>query len=175
MFSCKSLFRFDQLEPLQAEPIPFWHYIIVWAFLHFLFSAHSATSQLQPWDLPFLQAWLLVVENATWKLTHGLATPLPFLVAQMIKNLPAVQETWVRSLGWKDPLEKGMSTHSSILAWEIAWAEEPVRLQSMESQRVGYDWAQTHAQHSHLRLSAYVETMTATNIFNFKSALNGSF
>ena len=95
--------------------------------------------QLQPWDLPFLQAWLLVVENATWKLTHGLATPLPFLVAQMIKNLPAVQETWVRSLGWKDPLEKGMSTHSSILAWEIAWAEEPVRLQSMESQRVGYD------------------------------------
>ena len=47
------------------------------------------------------------------------------LVAQMIKNLPAMQETWVPSLGWKDPLEKGMATHSSILAWRIPWIEEP--------------------------------------------------
>ena len=47
------------------------------------------------------------------------------LVAQMRKNLPAMQETWVPSLGWKDPLEKGMATHSSILAWRIPWIEEP--------------------------------------------------
>ena len=47
------------------------------------------------------------------------------LVAQMIKNLPAMQETWVPSLGWNDPLEKGMATHSSILAWGIPWIEEP--------------------------------------------------
>ena len=80
-----------------------------------------------------------MVENATWKLTHGLATPLPFLVAQMIKNLPAVQETWVRSLGWKDPLEKKMATHSSILAWRIPWTEEPGGLESTGSQRVGDD------------------------------------
>ena len=52
-------------------------------------------------------------------------------VAQMIKNLPAMQETWVRSLGREDPLEKGMATHSSILAWRIPWTEKPDRQQSM--------------------------------------------
>ena len=61
------------------------------------------------------------------------------LVAQMKKNLPAMQETWVRSLGWEDPLEEGWATHSSILAWRIPWTEEPGGLQSMESQRVGHD------------------------------------
>ena len=53
------------------------------------------------------------------------------LVAQMVKNLTAVQETWVRSLGWEDPLEKEMATHSSILAWRIPWTGEPGGLQSM--------------------------------------------
>ena len=57
------------------------------------------------------------------------------LVAQLLKNLPAMQETWVRSLGWKDPLEKGKATHSSILPWRIPWT-----VQSMGSQRVGQDW-----------------------------------
>ena len=47
------------------------------------------------------------------------------LVAQMVKNLPAVQETWVQSLGWEDPLQNGMATHCSILAWRIPWREEP--------------------------------------------------
>ena len=63
------------------------------------------------------------------------------LVAQMVKHLPAMRETRVRSLGWEDPLEKEMATHSSILAWEIPWTEDPGRLQSMGSQRVGHDWA----------------------------------
>ena len=58
------------------------------------------------------------------------------LVAQMIKNLPAVQETGVRSLGWEDPLEEGMATHSSVLSWRIPWTEEPGRLQSLGLQRV---------------------------------------
>ena len=58
------------------------------------------------------------------------------LVAQMVENLPEVWETWVRSLGWKDPLEKEMATHSSILAWKIPWIVGPGRLQSMGSQRV---------------------------------------
>ena len=62
------------------------------------------------------------------------------LVAQRIKRLPAMQETWVRSLGWEDPLEKEMATHSSILAWRIPWTEEPGELQSMGLQRVGHDW-----------------------------------
>ena len=61
------------------------------------------------------------------------------LVAQMVKNLPAIQGTQVQSLGQEDPLEKGMATHSSILAWEIAWTEEPGGLQSMGSQRVRLD------------------------------------
>ena len=56
-------------------------------------------------------------------------------VAQVIKNLPLMQETWVGSLGWEDPLEKGMATHSSILAWRIPWTEEPGGLQSMGSQK----------------------------------------
>ena len=56
------------------------------------------------------------------------------LVAQMVKRLPAVQETQVPSLGWEDPLEKGMATHSSIFAWKIPWTEEPGGLQSMGSQ-----------------------------------------
>ena len=54
----------------------------------------------------------------------------------MVKNPPAMQETWVRSLGWEDSLEEGMATHSSILAWRVPWAEEPGGLQSMGLQRV---------------------------------------
>ena len=58
------------------------------------------------------------------------------IVAQMVKNLQAIQETGIRSLGQEDPLEKGMATHSSILAWRIPWTEEPGRLQSIGSHRV---------------------------------------
>ena len=60
-------------------------------------------------------------------------------MAQMIKNLPAMQETQVQSLCQEDPLEKGLATHSSILAWRISWIEEPGGMQSMGSQRVGQD------------------------------------
>ena len=62
-----------------------------------------------------------------------------YLVAQMIKNPPAMQGTWVKSLGWEDPLEKGMTTHSSILAGESPWTEEPGGLHSMGWQRVRHD------------------------------------
>ena len=61
------------------------------------------------------------------------------LVAQMVKNLPVMQETQVRFLGWEDLLEEGMATHSSILAWRMPWAEKPGGLQSMGSQRVRHD------------------------------------
>ena len=60
-------------------------------------------------------------------------------MAQVVKNPPAVQETWVRFLGQEDPLEKGMATHSSILAWRIPWTEEPGGLQSMGLHRVRQD------------------------------------
>ena len=60
-------------------------------------------------------------------------------MAQTVKNLPAIWETWVQSLGWEDLLEKEMATHSIILAWRIPWKEEPDELQSMGLQRVGHD------------------------------------
>ena len=60
-------------------------------------------------------------------------------MAQRVKRLPAMQETQVQSLGWEDPLEKEMATHSSLLAWRIPWTEESGRLQSTGSQRVGHD------------------------------------
>ena len=73
------------------------------------------------------------------------------LVAQMAKNLLAMQETWVQSLGQEDSLEKGMAIHSSILSWRIPWTEEPGGLQSRGSQRVGHNWeANTHT-HTHIQ------------------------
>ena len=62
------------------------------------------------------------------------------LVAQMVKNLPAIREILVWSLGWEDLLEKGTATHSGIVAWKIPWTEEPGGLQSMGLQRIGHDW-----------------------------------
>ena len=62
-----------------------------------------------------------------------------YFVAQRLKCLPGMQETQVQSLGWEDPLEKEMATHSSTFAWRIPWREEPGRLQSMGLQRVGHD------------------------------------
>ena len=68
-----------------------------------------------------------------------LRSPGASLVAQTVKNLPAVQETQVPSPGWEDPLKKGMTTHSNILAWRIPWTEEPGRLQSMGLQIIRHD------------------------------------
>ena len=74
---------------------------------------------------------------------EGIGYPLQYswasLVAQMINNLSAMWVTWVPSLGWEDLLEEGMASHSSILTWRIPWTKEPDELQSMRSQRVGYD------------------------------------
>ena len=76
-------------------------------------------------EIIYLCSWPNVVSRAS-------------LVTQSVKNPPAVQDTWVRSLGWEDPLEEGTATHSSILAWRIPWTEEPGRLQSM-GHRVRHD------------------------------------
>ena len=77
------------------------------------------------------------MQNYHWKYWNS--TIKPSLVAQRLKHLPAMRETWVRSLGREDPLEKKTTTHSSILVWRIPWTEEPGGLQSMGSQRVGHD------------------------------------
>ena len=75
-------------------------------------------------------------------LGEGTGYPLQYswasLVAWLVNNTPAMRETWVQSLGWEDPLEEGMATHSSILAWRIPWTQEPGGLQSMASQKVGH-------------------------------------
>ena len=76
-------------------------------------------------------------------LGEGIGYPLQYswasLVAQMVKNPPAMRETWIQSLGWEDPLEEGMATHSSVLAWKIPGMGEPGGLPSMGSHRVGHD------------------------------------
>ena len=83
---------------------------------------------------------------------EGIDCPLQysqaFQVAQMIKNPPAMWDTWVRSLGQEDPLEEGMATYSSILAWRIPWTEEAGGLQSIGLQRVGHDWSDLACTHS---------------------------
>ena len=91
-------------------------------------------------------SWLADGEGRRWNSYHCNLALLSLLlraslVARMVKHLPAMKETWVRSLGWEDPLEKEMATHSSILAWKIPWMEDTGRLQSTGSQRAGHDWA----------------------------------
>ena len=86
---------------------------------------------------------LSVVNNSAWCLQDSdfrNKIGRKYMVSQMVKNLPAVPETWVWSLGREDPLEKRMATQSSILAWRIPWTEEPDRLQSTGLQRVEHDW-----------------------------------
>ena len=83
-------------------------------------------------------------------MTIAKLTILRHLVAQTVKRLPAVQETQVQSLGWEDPLEKELAIHSSTLAWKIPWTEEPSRLQSMGSQRVGHDGVTSFHFTSHI-------------------------
>ena len=75
----------------------------------------------------------------------------------MVKNLPAMQETWVQSLSWEDPLEEGMATHSDILARRIPWTEESGGLQSTGSPRVGHDWATkpSTAIRNYINLASY--------------------
>ena len=79
----------------------------------------------------------ILCTNLIWVLTHF--SFLASLVAQMVKRLPAMQETRVQCMDQEDPLEKGMATHSRILAWKIPWTEEHGWLQSMDSQRVGHN------------------------------------
>ena len=89
---------------------------------------------------------------------EGIGYPLQYfwasLVTQMVKHLPTMQETWVRSLGWEDPLEKEMATHSSTLAWKIPRTKEPGRLQSMESQRV--QLPNTYVDHMYFLLTSFL-------------------
>ena len=95
-------------------------------------------SSILAWRIPWTEE---PVKNACLGKNSKLTFARASLVAQMVKNPPAMQETQVWSLGWEDPLEKEMATHSSILAWRIPWTEEPGGLQSMGSQSGGHDSA----------------------------------
>ena len=86
------------------------------------------------------------------------------LVPQSVQNLPAMQETWVWSLGREDPLTKGKATHWSILARRIPWTEEPGGLQSMGSNRVGHDWATNTFAYAYKYLCIHVESFQATSV-----------
>ena len=107
-------------------------------------SAFSATLKSSPW-IQASESWVPWL----WHISPiHLAPPQnafkepyrqTFLVAQMVKNLPVIQETRIQSLGWEDPLEEGMASHSSSLVWRIPWTEEPGGLQSIESQRTGHN------------------------------------
>ena len=114
---------------------------------------------------------MIVGWKQTKKLTHGIkwrtsqvgiGGTLSYwtsLVAQMVKRLSTMWETWVRSLGWEDSLEKEMATHASILAWKIPWAEEPGRLQSMGLLRVRHDWVTEHVrEHTHTNTHTHTHT-----------------
>ena len=106
------------------------------------------------------------------------------LVAQTVKSLPTVWETRVQSLGWEDPLEKEMATHSNILAWKIPWTEEPGGLQSMGLQRVGHDWAtslsvgyknENQRGNKGLKIFLNLKSDNSKNISrNFSGAVEGS-
>ena len=102
--------------------------------------------QTPPWPLA-----ILPLKNILSLCEHVRAS----LVALSVKNLPAMHESWVWSLGPEDPLEEGMATHSSILAWEIPWIEESSGLQSMGQQRVRQDWATKHSicEHAYIYMS----------------------
>ena len=103
--------------------------------------------------------------NKSWQTSYNQAlswctTLCPMLAAQMIKNLPAMQESQVPSLGWEDPLEKQMATHSSVPAWKIPWTEESGGLQLTGSQRVRHDWVTNtlivlYATHSYCWVNAF--------------------
>ena len=97
-----------------------------------------------PWSSPSVKVWMLISHSRPYAqrstcVSWSTNSECPSLVAQLVKNPPAMQETLVQFQGWKDPLEKGTATYSSVLAWRIPWTEEPGGLQSMRLQRVGQD------------------------------------
>ena len=94
------------------------------------------------------------------------------LVVQTVKNLRAIRETQVRSLGWDDPLEKEMATHSSILAWRIPRTEEPGGLQFMGSQRVRDDWVTNTHKHTHTHTHTHPPHGIICTLSNLQEGLN---
>ena len=106
--------------------------------------SHSSSEALPQPCLNFL----CTSHCVDWHCLFGL--PTDGAVERISLPMQETQETWVQSLGWEDPLEEGLATHSNILAWKVPWTEEPGGLQSMGSQRAGHDWV---TEHTHVLLS----------------------
>ena len=126
------------------------------------------------WVLRGILPKVMASRQQSWDLRFEVHCPNHWtsLVAQMVKNLPAVPKTWVQPLSQENPLEKKMATHSNILAWRIPQTEEPGRLQSMGSQRIEHNWAtNTHSNQTHLPAGIQMaETLSYFPLSNFPSA-----
>ena len=142
-------FPFKKMHVLQHHYALFLHHFLHYIYHHWTYRLFALfvllVSSLYPQQHTHLN-----VSCRTVELISILFCPLLYprvknrtniYVAQTVKNLPAAQETWVQSLVWENPLEKGMAIHSNILAWRIQWTEEPGGLQSMVLQRVRHVWA----------------------------------
>ena len=112
-----------------------WVHSILWAYIHRKAGRENSTA----FNTPGVTLWETLPLKFPHDVKGSLAILWASLVAQLVKNSPAMREIPGWSLGQENPLEEGMATHSSILAWECLWTEEPGRLQSMGSQRVGYN------------------------------------
>ena len=104
-------------------------------------SIHGGSWKWPRWPISYLPLQCFPVNTSVRIHGNYLVAYVASLVAQTVKRLSIVRETRVWALGWEDPLEKEMSIYSRTIAWKIPWTEEPGRLQSMGSQRVGHDWA----------------------------------
>ena len=127
----------DTLKRLKIQATDLKKMFAVYKFDNWLVSRiYKGLLQIQGWrgSNPVIFWWTKTLYR------RGYTNSKASLVAQLVKNLPAMQKTWVRSLGQEDPLEKEVATHSSILAWRIPWTEKTGRLQCMGSQKVGHDW-----------------------------------
>ena len=133
---------FDNFMRGLAPPPPGCPMVVIWDMF---FTWETLCVYITLWRMvsSLLQTFCRIRSNKSMgSLPSGSSLWTSKLVAQMVKNLCAMQETWIQSLGQEDPLEKGMATHSCILAWRIRWTEELGGLQSMGLKRVGHDWTQ---------------------------------
>ena len=112
---------------------------LITLYTQFCMNEIDLTSVIQDFKFPFFYEPNVVAFYLMEIVGISLTILMASLVALMVKSLTTKRETWVRSLGWEDLLQKGMATHSSIAAWRIPWKEEAGRLKSMGSQRAGYN------------------------------------